>query len=67
LISSAVASVIEAEKQALAVADVFFEEGIIHLTQGKPRVVATHLSVKRGIAIDKIDGEAEFRSEEVGG
>ena len=54
-------------EQALPLANVFDEEMLIHGTQRKPGVVAAHLPVERRIAIDEVDGEAEFRGEEVGG
>ena len=37
------------------------------MAQCKPRVVATHLSIERRIAIDKVEGEAELLSEKLGG
>jgi hypothetical protein len=66
LISSAVASVMEAEK-VFAFADVSGEDGFVHVTESEVGVVAAYLCVEGRVAVDEVEGEGELGGEEVGG
>jgi hypothetical protein len=52
-------------EQGFAFSNIASEYGLIDVAQGKPRVVASDLPVKRWIAIDEIDCEAELASIEI--
>jgi hypothetical protein len=47
-------------EQVFAFPNIASEHGLVDVAQGKPCVVASDLRVKRWIAIDEIDGEAEL-------
>ncbi len=52
-------------EQVFAFPNIASEDGFVDVAQGKPCVVASDLRVKRWIAIDEIDCEAELVSEEI--
>jgi hypothetical protein len=54
-------------EQAFAFSDVAREHGLVHVSEGEVCVVASDLRVKRWIAIDEIDCEAELASIEITG
>jgi hypothetical protein len=52
-------------EQAFAFPNVASEDGFVDVAEGEPCVVASDLCVKRWIAIDEIDGEAELAGIEI--
>src|SRR5580658_1898878 len=54
-------------EQVLALADFFGKERPIHGTQREVGFVAAYLCVEGWVAVDEVEGEAEFGAEEVGG
>ena len=54
-------------EQVFAFSNVAGEHGRVDVAQGKPCVVASDLSIKRWIAIDEINREAELASIEIAG